>query len=195
MLTRPLGRSDRQPLEAACKCRSGQCQPCERSARRKDMRPMRPAVGLVTLLVAIGCSGGTTAARRPLPEPRAEPATATPVLGSKQYELPMAARGFGRAHPRSFSNGGDGTGWVRQITWTDWGARVAYGHGFTQVYARGGYPRVRAVVRAYHLGTCQGRPAYLRLSIRRAPQPSAPVSPRWERWQPTPRICTNWRRR
>jgi len=158
---------------------------------------MRSAVGMVALLAAIGCTaGGTTAPTRQLPEPHGELATATPVLGSTQYALPMAARGFGRAHPRSFSNGGDGTGWVRRITWTDWGADVAYGHGFTQVYVRGvGYPLVRAVVRADDLGACQGRPAYLRLSIRRALRPSSPVSRRWKPWQPSPRICTNWRRR
>jgi hypothetical protein len=169
--------------------------------RLSDMTSARIVALASMVLLTAGCfssardapapDGGPTA---PLHTHRGGAPTA-PVLGSSDYQLPLAARGFGHTHPPVISNGGDGTGRVTHIKWTGWGHATSYGYGVTQVPLGTAYPKVRAVVRVSDLGTCQRHPAYLRLSIRRAPRPGAPVSHRWRSWGETALICRDYRHR
>ncbi|MCU1488137.1 MAG: hypothetical protein JWN67_4883 [Actinomycetia bacterium] len=73
-----------------------------------------------------------------------------------------AQRGYGEVAPHYISNGGDGTGVVRDIKWETWGHDIAIGNG-TGYYstespaAAGPAP---AVVIAFDLGDCDGQLAY-----------------------------------
>ena len=161
----------------------------------------RLAPRLVAALLVAGCSSShphDLPDGAPSQTPHHGVASVQPVLGSSEYQLPLAARGFGRPRPVEISNGGDGTGIVRGITWTSWGKASSYGYSLTDAMSHAGpghhrYVVVRAEVHAYDLGTCQGRPAYLRLAVRSAPRPSEALSRRWTPWGQTPFICSDYR--
>jgi hypothetical protein len=88
-------------------------------------------------------------------------AAATPILAG-----PWAPyqEGYGHAEPSTVFNGGDPTGLVKQIEWLTWGGprAVGVGSGFyvapNQITAEG--HRAAAVIVAFKLGSCHGRPAY-----------------------------------
>lgn len=66
--------------------------------------------------------------------------------------------------PAVINNGGDPTGLVTGVTWTTWGRTTADGNGTgTYVGPRQSVAdgtQVRAMIKAYDLTTCHGRPAY-----------------------------------
>jgi hypothetical protein len=112
-----------------------------------------------------------------------------PVLGAHRHLGHLGGIGWGTAHPRQLSNGGDGTGHIHRIHWKTWGAERAFGHGMVgALRPRGGPFRrlVRIRLRAQLLGHCPGltRPAYRRLYVRVALRPGAPVGPHWHLWGP-----------
>jgi hypothetical protein len=85
----------------------------------------------------------------------------TPVLGR---EWASSQEGYGTARPSKISNGGDPTGIVVDVTWDSWGGPRAIGQGIStyvapnQTVAEG--TQQPATVVAFHLGRCDGKPAY-----------------------------------
>lgn len=111
---------------------------------------MKPLVGAVTAVSAaalvVGCGGRSSA----------------PVLG---HTWSPYQSGYGTPHPITIDNGGDPTGEVRHIHWTNWGKHVAIGTGIsTYVWPGTGVadnpPAPGARIVAFHLGTCRGRASY-----------------------------------
>ncbi len=88
-------------------------------------------------------------------------AAATPILAG-----PWARdqQGYGHVEPGTVFNGGDPTGLINHIEWLTWGGprAVGVGSGFyvspNEITADG--HRATAVIVAFKLGTCHGRPAY-----------------------------------
>ena len=120
----------------------------------------------------------------------AEPMTAVPVLGSKQFSDPYGA-GFGHPEPEIIFNGGDPSGEVSEIHWTSWGGQVAIGYGRNPIFRpQGGYYRKlgRVELRASKLGKCVGKPAYTRLEIRAPKRPGAKLG-QWVLWSGAKTIC------
>jgi hypothetical protein len=118
----------------------------------------------------------------------AEPATAL-VLGGKSY-MPHG-RGWGTEKPSLIFNGGAPSGLVDQIRWRNWGASVATARGRTSIYKPGGgyYSKKAAIkLRAYSIGTCEGRLAYTRLSISVPSKPGGAFGP-WQPWSGDATIC------
>jgi hypothetical protein len=120
----------------------------------------------------------------------AEPMTAVPVLGSKQFSDPYGA-GFGHPEPEIIFNGGDPSGEVSEIHWRSWGGTVAIGYGRNPIFRpQGGYYRTlgRVELRANELGKCAGKPAYTRLEIRAPKRPGAKLG-QWVLWSGAKTIC------
>jgi hypothetical protein len=72
--------------------------------------------------------------------------------------------GYGEAHPRKISNGGDPSGLLLDVHWKHWGSKRATGWGrglfiWPGLAVAEGI-RARARVVAFHLGTCEGHAAY-----------------------------------
>lgn len=88
----------------------------------------------------------------------------SPTLGSVWASN---QQGFGDARPSTVYAGGDPTGMVENITWSSWGGATATGRGTGYWYGPEQYVSdsvaTSAVVIADQLGTCRGRPAYLRI--------------------------------
>jgi hypothetical protein len=120
----------------------------------------------------------TAAAKRPV------------VLGAAAYAL--NGIGWGAAEPKAFSNGGDLSGYVGEITWRNWGAPTAVGVGRVSIFKLhgGGYYRHPVVIhlRAQGLGHCGLDPAYTRLSVRAPDRPGGPLQP-WSSWGGTLSLC------
>jgi hypothetical protein len=107
------------------------------------------------------------------------------VLGSKRLVSPDGD-GFGTAHPADIYNGGDPSGHVTHIRWTDWGPTVATGVGLNAILQpQGGYypGLVTIQLRAYDIGRCtaHGPLAYRKLSAREPSRPGGPLGP-WSAW-------------
>jgi hypothetical protein len=120
----------------------------------------------------------------------AEPMTAVPVLGSKQFSEPYGA-GFGHPEPEVIFNGGDPSGEVSEIHWRSWGGPIAIGYGRNPIFRpQGGYYRKlgRVELRANELGKCVGKPAYTRLEIRAPKRPGAKLG-QWVLWSGAKTIC------
>jgi hypothetical protein len=89
---------------------------------------------------------------------------ATPTLGRPwgPYQ-----KGYGEVKPRTIFGGGDPTGLVEHVRWRSWGGRaIGSGIGYWNWPGLGvsdGTVRARAVVVAYDLGRCRGKPAYRKL--------------------------------
>jgi hypothetical protein len=72
--------------------------------------------------------------------------------------------GFGQVEPKTVDNGGDPTGIVTSIRWSNWGRTQVVGTGLSdyvgpnQTVASGTIQPVRIV--AFDLGTCNGRYMY-----------------------------------
>jgi hypothetical protein len=100
----------------------------------------------------------TTTAARPLPEP---------VLGAAGWAT--GVEGFGKVRPRRIFYGGSPSGLVDNVQWTSWGGEKAEGVGVALNEAHSpdgtvaGAPSERAHVVAWQLGTCKGKPAYLKV--------------------------------
>ena len=93
-------------------------------------------------------------------------AVATPTLG--RIWAPNQS-GYGEIKPSRIFNGGDPTGLIRHVRWTRWGQKRAVGSGIAYWVWPGlgvadGTIASRAVVVAYDLGRCHGKPAYLRIA-------------------------------
>lgn len=91
----------------------------------------------------------------------------TPVLGAAPSQS-TALTGLGEVRPSSVSFGGDGTSYIDDVTWDSWGGSQADGRG-TANWAPPNGPLadavpVKARVRAFDLGTCNGRAAYRKLA-------------------------------
>jgi hypothetical protein len=117
-------------------------------------------------------------------------AQAAPLLGSHVFYAPQA-RGFGSAHPAAISNGGDPSGIVTKIRWSDWGGATAIGHGSSSIYKPNGgyYPRLVGIeLRAQHLGTCSGKLVYRQLEIRVPKKPGGPLGS-WILWSGAKSLC------
>ncbi|MEJ2887897.1 hypothetical protein [Actinomycetospora aeridis] len=96
-----------------------------------------------------GSGGGTTSA------------AGTPTLGGP---APAGMRGFGEVRPSEVNANGDPTSYAENITWESWGGPQAIGRGTAGWYGPDQYASdtvlIPAVVVAYDLGECNGRPAY-----------------------------------
>jgi len=106
-----------------------------------------------------------------------------PVLGAKGFSAGHGY-GWGTAHPRSISNGGDPSGFVYRIAWRHWGANRAIGYGKTPILKpTGGYYSSlgRITLRAQRLGRCGGHRAYTRMYFRGVRKPGGPLG-RWQGW-------------
>jgi hypothetical protein len=93
-------------------------------------------------------------------------AGATPTLGVK-HASPNWRAGFGAVRPSAIDFNGDPTSFIERIHWSSWGGRRAVGQGVAGFDWPGfgvadGTRYVHATVVAFHLGTCDGHPAYRR---------------------------------
>jgi hypothetical protein len=118
------------------------------------------------------------------------PLASSAALGGRIYGGP-SGHGWGSPHPRFIYNGGDASGSISDVHWSEWGGTVAHGRGRNPIFKpRGGYYRrpVLAQLKATDLGRCEGRPAYLRLLIREPRRPGGPLGP-WRSWAGPQTIC------
>jgi hypothetical protein len=79
------------------------------------------------------------------------------VLGGKIYPGPYGA-GFASPHLEAISNGGDASGSIADVHWSDWGGPVAHGRGRHPMFKpHGGYYRkpVVALLKATDLVTAK----------------------------------------
>lgn len=140
-----------------------------------------PPTTVALVALSLAACGGSHAT----PSPR------TPALGLAKFQSAPDARGFGQAHPAEIFNGGDPSGHVVHVAWLGWGSSVAMGTGMTSIYmSQGGYypDLVQASLRADHLGTCDGVPAYIQLSIRVPDKPGGTLGP-WTLWSDATDLC------
>jgi hypothetical protein len=117
---------------------------------------MRRTGLIVGSLMAAALTGGGSRAQAGTP----------PTLGRS---LSASQEGYGQVKPTTIFNGGDPTGLVTGVTWSRWGARRAIGNGTGDWVWPGesvanGSIRTPAVVVAFDLGTCAGRPAYRKIT-------------------------------
>jgi hypothetical protein len=124
-----------------------------------------PIATVAWLAGATGCGASHTVTRvastANAADRTATTAAATPILAG-----PWAPdqEGYGHVEPVTVFNGGDPTGLIKHIEWLTWGGprAVGVGSGFyvapNQVTAEG--HRAAAVIVAFKLGSCHGRPAY-----------------------------------
>jgi hypothetical protein len=85
-----------------------------------------------TLLIAVAAALCTGA----LITPVAGAYEASPVLGGKVYGAPTG-HGWGAPHPKFIYNGGDASGSISGVHWSDWGGNVAHGRGRHPIFNRG----------------------------------------------------------
>lgn len=112
------------------------------------------------------------------------------VLGGAVYGAPTG-HGWGAPHPKFIYNGGDASGSISNVHWSDWGGIVAHGRGLHPTFRpHGGYYRrpVVAQLKAIDLGRCEGHRAYLRLLIREPRRPGGPLGA-WHSWAGPQTIC------
>ena len=115
------------------------------------------------------------------------------VLGSKSFGDLRYGIGWGTTQPRVVYNGGDPSGKVWHIRWSDWGGTVALGGGLTWLHRpQGGYYTTGAEIelRAFGIGRCssKGPRAYLHLKVRVPARPGGPLGP-WYLWGGSHSIC------
>jgi hypothetical protein len=146
-------------------------------------------------LVLVGCGGATRTVTETVASTSAKPATAMApnvVLGSKSFV--SGGEGWGTPHPSRIYNGGDPSGLVSDIHWTDWGQSVAPGTGMHSIFKPGGgyYPQpVMAHLRASDIGTCSpgGPRAYLKLTVQDPTRPGGPLGPPYA-WSEARTLCS-----
>jgi hypothetical protein len=131
----------------------------------------RIVIALLCLAALGGCGG-----HEPAP---ARPAANAVVLGQSGFVT--GAPGWGSAHPRSITVGGDPALVINDIRWRGWGGPHARGVGRAAAFTGHGgsaYQRqVRVELRAYELGRCRaaGPRAYRNLRLPMPPRPGAPM--------------------
>ena len=117
--------------------------------------------------LALGCSVASGHGRGPSFGEGAQGAsTATvPTLG-----IPTAQgqEGYGRVRPAKIFNGGDPTGLVTHVRWSNWGGRRAIGQGIGDFIwpgqsVGGGSIQAPASIMAYDRGSCRGHVAYRKI--------------------------------
>jgi hypothetical protein len=126
---------------------------------------------LTVVLITTGCGGVTSTGTVPAPSSSAAATSSAdkaaparePVLGAP-FER---SEGFGTARPRMFSLG-SATSELTGVHWDSWGAATATGTA-TATYVAAGQANAEgssepARVVASDLGTCQGQPAYQKVS-------------------------------
>jgi hypothetical protein len=148
------------------------------------------ATVLAVVLVAAAIVASVAFAAEETPEGEPEPSGPVPVLGSKAFAKPYGA-GFGKAEPAAIFNGGDPSGEVSKIHWTDWGEPTATGYGLNAIFKpHGGYYRKRARVelRATNLGKCGKQIAYTRLEVRIPKHPGGKLG-KWFAWAGAKTLC------
>jgi hypothetical protein len=111
--------------------------------------------------VADGRVGGAVFATD---HPNAIPAT-VPTLGRSTAPN---QKGYGRVRPSTIYNGGDPTGLVQHVRWSQWGGRRAIGQGIGDFVwpgqsVGGGSIQTPATIVAYDRGPCRGRVAYRKI--------------------------------
>jgi hypothetical protein len=126
------------------------------------------------------------------------PAAASPglgqiVLGSKNFGDPRYEVGWGTAHPRVIYNGGDPSGKVWNIQWSEWGGTATRGRGHTWISRpHGGYFKNSALIelRAFGIGRCspKGPSAYRHLEVRVQTYPGGPLG-HWYTWGGSSSVC------
>lgn len=111
------------------------------------------------------------------------------VLGGREFA--PNGTGWGTERPARISNGGDLSGLITNVRWRSWGGDTAIGWGKNSIFKpKGGYYRhpVAIELRASGIGTCEGRRAYLRLSVRVPKRPGGPLGP-WHSWSGASDVC------
>lgn len=156
---------------------------------------MRAAVAAVAgcALAVAGCGSGTrTVTQTVAGATAAQAPAATVVLGSKDF-MP-GGKGWGARQPEEIFNGGDPSGRVTHIHWTNWGQRVALGTGLNAIFKPGGgyYAQLVTVrLRASDIGACArgGLAAYRKLSIQAPERPGGPLRAP-AAWAEAPNLCS-----
>ena len=115
------------------------------------------------------------------------------VLGSKNFGDRRYEIGWGTAHPRVIYNGGDPSGKVWNIQWSEWGSSDTRGRGVTWVSRpQGGYYTKSGLIelRAFGIGRCSptGLRAYLHLEVRVQTHPGGPLG-NWYAWGGSRSVC------
>lgn len=121
-------------------------------------------------------------------------ASPTVNLGARAFAGPQGA-GWGTPHPSEIFNGGDPSGLVTRIHWSNWGGPVASGVGKNAIFKpQGGYYKQLATIqlRASDIGRCarNGPLAYRKLSVRVPSRPGGPFG-EWVSWSGSKTVCRN----
>lgn len=119
---------------------------------------------VVGLVGGTGC--GVSNTRTVTAAAKAAAATSAAAPAGPILAGPWASHqeGYGHVEPQNVFNGGDPTGLIKHIEWLAWGGprAVGVGSGYyvaaNQIVAAG--HREAAVIVAFTLGRCHGRPAY-----------------------------------
>jgi hypothetical protein len=112
------------------------------------------------------------------------------TLGSSAFAKPDG-EGWGAARPARIYNGGDPSGLVTEIQWTNLGGTVAIGYGLGSIFKpKGGYYSrpVLVELRAQTLGHCGSQRAYTQLAIRSPSKPEAGLGS-WHLWSEAKTLC------
>lgn len=141
------------------------------------LRAARTAAGVVCVAALVVLA---VAAEAPASERAPEPVLG--VAGLYEY-----GEGWGSPRPSTIFNGGAPSGLARDLTWRDWGDRVARGAGRIATYKPGGgyYSELVPIqLKALRLGDCPqapGQPAYTRMLARARTRPGGPYRD-WFPW-------------
>jgi hypothetical protein len=151
----------------------------------------------VSAVAVAGCGASTRTVIKTITAAKVAPTApatsgANIVLGSKRFV--SGGEGWGTSQPSKIYNGGDRSGLVAHIRWSNWGQSVALGSGMHAIFKpEGGYysQLVPITLRAYDIGTCtSGSPrAYLKLSTRQPVRPGGPLGS-WSSWTEAPNLCS-----
>jgi hypothetical protein len=130
---------------------------------------VKRAIATVCAVGYLALGSAVASAHRPAPAlvfhpPSASAATA-PTLGPL---MTHNQRGYGHVRPSTIFNGGDPTGLVTHIRWSQWGGRRAIGQGTGDFVwpgqsVGGGSIQTPATIVAYDRGSCKGHLAYRKI--------------------------------
>jgi WD40 repeat protein len=131
---------------------------------------------------------------RPLCRTRRSPGPGAPrgnrvVIGAMAFA--PNGLGWGRERPEQIFNGGDPSGYVSNIHWSQWGGREALGFGENMIFKpQGGYfaRPAKIELRATDIGHCGLQRAYTKLSVRVPRTPGGPLG-RWGLWSDASSLC------
>ncbi|UIJ35377.1 hypothetical protein [Allobranchiibius sp. GilTou73] len=166
-----VGTAGALVLAATAGCNSGGAGAA--SATKSASTPATTTTVTATSTVTVPSTGHpNTVAASPSSRPSSTGTTrlqtssaGVPTLGLEGWGTGVPnTRGFGDVRPHVIDNGGDPTGMVQDVTWSNWGGPTADGRGFGYFVPANepvaGSMRVPAQIRAYDLTTCGGHPAY-----------------------------------